>query len=247
MHATSSPFRTKLLTTTSGLILASLAFTGCGSNETDSSASSSASESSSASASVTESGTSTSESVSDKSSTKPSDSSSSDNSSDSAVSASGAYKAADKNGPAQNVPKPVKPEDMNVETPEAMEKFIHYWNDLRNYAIQTGDTSEIRKYTSTEYKTAIQNFDSWDQLYMQHGWIIGGSVDPIFSISDAQSLGDGFYAVPMNYQNQDAIVVLDGEYTAHKMSDDDGRGYALKVQFSDSGNWYVIQQAIVGS
>lgn len=242
MLTTSSPFRTKLLTTTSGLILASLAFTGCGLNETDSSASSSASESSSASASVTESGSTSSEAASDKSSTEPSDSSSSDGSSDAAVSNSGAYKAADKNGPARNVPKPVKPEGMNVETPEAMEKFIHYWNDLRNYAIQTGDTSEIRKYTSTEYKTAIKNFDSWDQLYMQHGWIIGGTQEIAVDLSLDQSKGDGFYVIPVNYNASDAVVVQEDGFTGHKLSEYNGKAFQLRLQFADDNEWYLINQ-----
>lgn len=245
MLTTSSPFRTKLLTTTSGLLLASLAFTGCGSNETESSASSSASESSSSSASVTESGASSNESASDKSTAQPSDSSSSDSSSDSAVSASDAYKAADKNGPAQNVPKPVKPEGMNVETPEAMEKFIHYWNDLRNYAIQTGDTSEIRKYVAIDHKNEIHNYDSWEKIYEQGGWIIGGTREVYSDPSLTASKGDGYYVATANYDYLDAIVVLGGGYTAHKLTDYNGHGYALSVQFADSKKWYMLDEAEV--
>ena len=83
--------------------------------------------------------------------------------------AEGEYEPADEHGPARNVKKPVEPEGMGVETPEAMEKFIYYWNDLNNYAIQTGDTSEIEKCTASTYEAAARNFESWSSLYEKRG------------------------------------------------------------------------------
>lgn len=163
----------------------------------------------------------------------------------------GEYEPADEHGPARNVKKPVEPEGMGVETPEAMEKFIYYWNDLRNYAIQTGDTTEIRKYTAGSFETYVKNFAGWDEIYRTDGWVAGGLVQPAPAISGAVSLGDGFYAIPINYDTTDALAVdTSGEkpyYEAIALSEDNGTGYELKIHYADSGDWYVIDQKIVGA
>ncbi|MFC6352956.1 DUF6318 family protein [Rothia nasimurium] len=77
----------------------------------------------------------------------------------------GEYRAADEHGPAQNVPKPVAPEGMNVESTEAMLLFINYWNDMRNYALQTGDVEQVSSMVDKSF-TQEQNFYSaLDQMY----------------------------------------------------------------------------------
>lgn len=229
----------KVLTTTSAALLASLLFVGCGSDSESSDANATASSNSTSASS--------SPSSSQNSSAQPDQSATASSSEKSSADATnGKYKPADEHGPAQNVPKPVKPEGMDVETPEAMEKFIYYWNELQNYAIQTGDTSEIRKYTSADHKSAVENFDSWDVLYSNGGWVAGGLTKPLFAIDKAQSLGDGYYLVPINYDTTDALAVLNGKYEAHKLSEDNPTGYALKVQFADNQTWYVLNQNLVG-
>lgn len=226
-----SSLTSKVWATTSGVLLTALLLSGCGSSDqaadntappSISASSASASESPSASSSPETSAASPQSSV-----------------------VAGEYKPADEHGPAQNVPKPKKPEGMDVETPEAMEKFISYWNQLRNYAIQTGDTNELRKHVALTNKTEIENYDSWSAIYDREGWIVGGIRKVTYQPSIVQSLGDGKYIVPVNYQNSDAIVVLDGEFTAHKLTELDGRGYALTVQFADDGSWYMIDEAEV--
>lgn len=236
----------KFLTTTSAALLASLLFVGCGSNSESTDANATASSSStSASASPSPSSSSAEAKQPDQSATASSSEKSS------ADATNGKYKPADEHGPAQNVPKPVKPEGMDVETPEAMEKFIYYWNDLRNYAVQTGDTTEIRKYTAGSFKTYVDNFATWDQLYYKDGWVAGGLVKPAIGTPSIVSLGDGYYAVPMNYDTTDALIVDNSGdepyYESLKLSEDNKTGYELKVQYSDSGNWYVIDQKVVGS
>lgn len=229
----------KFLTTTSTALLASLLFVGCGSNGESSDANATASSSSTSASS--------SPSSSQNSSAQPDQSATASSSEKSSADATnGKYKPADEHGPAQNVPKPVKPEGMDVETPEAMEKFIYYWNDLNNYAVQTGDTTEIEKFTSAKYEAAARNFESWKKLYAQDGWMAGGISNPQFDITKVQSLGDGYYVVPINYQTNDALAVLDGKYEALKLSEDNKTGYALQIQFADDGNWYVLDQSVVG-
>ena len=86
----------------------------------------------------------------------------------------GEYRPADDKGPAQNVPKPQEPEGMNFETPEAFFKFIEYWNEQRNYALQTGDVKGYAHITSGAYTKELQAISYMKSVYEKGGWIIGG-------------------------------------------------------------------------
>ena len=86
----------------------------------------------------------------------------------------GEYRPADDKGPAQNVPKPQEPEGMNLETPEAFFKFIEYWNEQRNYALQTGDVKGYAHITSGAYTKELQAISYMKSVYEKGGWIIGG-------------------------------------------------------------------------
>lgn len=151
----------------------------------------------------------------------------------------GEYRPADEHGPAQNVPVPKIPEGMDVESAEGLEKFVGYWNDARNYAVETGDTTLVRERTSVEYSQGIKNFDSWDKLRIAGGWTVGGLQTIKIDKSLIQSLGDGFYVVPMNSQSNDAIVVKNGEFAGHALSEQNLHTYILKLQYADNGKWYL--------
>ena len=86
----------------------------------------------------------------------------------------GEYRAADYEGPAQNVPKPKYPEGMDIETPEGLYKFLQYWTDLHNYAMQTGDSKELGNRTDSEYKSAAEFIQYIYHFYKNGNWIIGG-------------------------------------------------------------------------
>jgi len=86
----------------------------------------------------------------------------------------GEYRPADDKGPAQNVPKPQEPEGMNLETPEAFFKFIEYWNEQRNYALQTGDVKGYAHITSGAFTKELQAISYMKSVYEKGGWIIGG-------------------------------------------------------------------------
>ena len=86
----------------------------------------------------------------------------------------GEYRPADDKGPAQNVPKPQEPEGMNLETPEAFFKFIEYWNEQRNYALQTGDIMGYAHITSGAFTKELQFLSYLKSVYEKGGWVIGG-------------------------------------------------------------------------
>lgn len=67
------------------------------------------------------------------------------------VPSNGEYRPADKNGPAQNVPKPVEPEGMNVESEGGLFKFLSYWNQAVNYGVETGDFTAAKSLIGPGY------------------------------------------------------------------------------------------------
>lgn len=153
---------------------------------------------------------------------------------------SGEYRPADEHGPAQNVPVPKIPEGMDVESAEGLLKFVEYWNSARNYAVETGNTTLVRERTSAEYSKGIKNFDAWDKLRLIDGWTVGGLQKVKIDPSLIQSLGNGFYEVPMNSQTDDAITIKDGMYLPHALSQQDKNTYILKLQYADDKKWYLI-------
>ncbi|MFW0179973.1 DUF6318 family protein [Rothia sp. P5766] len=156
----------------------------------------------------------------------------------------GEYRPADEFGPAQNVPKPVKPEGMNVETTEGMELFINYWNDLRNYAMQTGDVTEITKLVDESF-TQEQNFyTALNQMYTADGWVIGGGRTIHYNKDLLLSHGNGEYSIGANFEVKDSVFWLDGKSTYNDNSNAIYEGVELKLKFKDS-SWKVISANIV--
>ncbi|MDO4885033.1 MAG: DUF6318 family protein [Rothia sp. (in: high G+C Gram-positive bacteria)] len=87
----------------------------------------------------------------------------------------GEYRPADEHGPAQNVPKPMKPAGMNVETVEGVVKFLNYWVEAHNYSIQTGDAQLWANTTSKVYENDTKSIQWLYDLYHNNdGWIAGG-------------------------------------------------------------------------
>ena len=68
----------------------------------------------------------------------------------------GEYRKADWQGPAQNVPKPPAPEEgYREKSISGLEKTIRAWSNWRNYAVETGNFTEVRRYVSQSLKSEI--------------------------------------------------------------------------------------------
>lgn len=106
----------------------------------------------------------------------------------------GEYRPADELGPAQNVPKPVEPNVLNVESEEGLQNFIEYWTDSVNYGIQTGDFSIAKNLTSENFKEDYEFYAWGEELYRRGGWIVGGRREAILYENLMASLGNGLYA-----------------------------------------------------
>ena len=151
--------------TLSALTLTALLLTGCSQEKTSSTPSPEVSHSASASSSAS----SPSNQATSSPAPAPSPSESISYSGGSKAPA-GEYRPADDLGPAQNVPRPVEPEGMNIESEEGLEKFLGYWIDLVNYGVQTGDFAAARNHTSDEYQLDREFFIWVSDIYRRGGW-----------------------------------------------------------------------------
>ncbi|MFW0118770.1 DUF6318 family protein [Rothia sp. P5764] len=156
----------------------------------------------------------------------------------------GEYRPADEFGPAQNVPKPVKPEGMNVETTEGMELFINYWNDLRNYAMQTGDVTEITKLVDESYTQELEFYESLNEIYNSGGWVIGGTRQIHYNKDLLTSDGNGAYSIGCNFDVENTVLWVNGEARAYDASDSIYKGVDLRLTYSNS-SWKIVSAKVV--
>src|SRR6476661_3477074 len=84
------------------------------------------------------------------------------------------YKPADASGRAQNVPIPVLPEAAKAETKEGLEAFARYWFELLSYGYETGDTSRLDDFTSTECRACEQAKTVITGWHTDGRWLVGG-------------------------------------------------------------------------
>lgn len=156
----------------------------------------------------------------------------------------GEYRAADEHGPAQNVPKPVAPEGMNVESTEAMLLFINYWNDMRNYAIQTGDTQDLKRMYEDTYEADLRFIDSVDKLYKNNGWIIGLKRDIHANRELVTNLGNSAYSLGANITVENGVINEVHNIKGIDNSEANLNGYEIIVTFKD-GEWKVSDGKVV--
>lgn len=150
----------------------------------------------------------------------------------------GEYRPADEHGPAQNVPKPKAPEGMNVETLEGLEKFITYWNDMRNYARETGDVTSMKKLVSEDLTDEQEYLDSLHEIYQEGGWLIGGKRTVHYQKENIFSVGDSRYLVYCNLERENMILWYGGEARVYDNSTDVYHGVEVTVDFVN-GQWKV--------
>lgn len=152
----------------------------------------------------------------------------------------GEYRAADEHGPAQNVPKPIAPEGMNVESTDAMLLFINYWNEMRNYANQTGDISSIQSLVDESFEQEQKYYDSLQKIYESGGWVIGGNRTIHYNKDLLIAEGEGKYSIASNFELENTVLWYNGEARAYDNSQNIYRGIMLTVQF-DNGSWRVTK------
>ena len=151
----------------------------------------------------------------------------------------GEYRPADEFGPAQNVPRPVEPEGMNVESVEGMLAFIDYWTEARNYANQTGNAEIIRGLVHESFETEFKFYNALEFIYDSEGWVIGGNIKIHYNKNLITSLGGGEYSIGSNFEVQDSVLWVNGEARAYDNSDLIYRGVDLRLIYIDS-QWKML-------
>lgn len=151
----------------------------------------------------------------------------------------GEYRPADEQGPAQNVPKPVKPEGMNEETAAGLEKFILYWNDCVNYGIQTGDFSYAKPLISEDYATDHEFYIWAEEIYKRGGWIVGGRREAVLGEGRLAAQGNGVYIWGGNLNVEDIQAYLDGPGAIGDGSYSRGKEIQYVTNFVN-GAWQIV-------
>lgn len=90
---------------------------------------------------------------------------------------SAVYKPASAEGPAENVPLPVMPEEAKVESKEGLIAFARHWYDLVNYGFETGHTEPVRDISGPDCKICSHFYSGVEDAYSDGGWLEGGSLE----------------------------------------------------------------------
>ncbi|MFF1831909.1 DUF6318 family protein [Paenarthrobacter sp. NPDC058040] len=100
-----------------------------------------------------------------------------------APTSSGAYKPADANGKAQNVPVPMMPALAKENSKEGLEAFIRYWFQLLSYAYETGDGHAAKDLSAVECVLCSDLLSAVATNYTDNRWLVGGQYEtPVIEV-----------------------------------------------------------------
>lgn len=148
----------------------------------------------------------------------------------------GEYRAADEQGPAQNVPKPEAPAGMNVESDEGLEKFLGYWAESVNYGLQTGDFSYASPLIGNEHTSDLEYFAWVENVYHHDGWVVGNLRSVVLGDGLLVTQDNHFYTWGGNLVVQNAYIYSGGESAFYDNSFTKTRGVSFEAEFID-GKW----------
>ncbi|MGW9402624.1 DUF6318 family protein [Arthrobacter sp. NPDC055585] len=121
-----------------------------------------------------------------------------------APSPSATYKPASAEGPAENVPLPVMPEEAKVDSKEGLIAFARYWYELVNYGYETGDVQPIKTVSRPECTDCSRYYRVVSDGYDSSDWIVGAHIT-VLGIDSAYVLtSEGRYQVLVQFK-QDAF------------------------------------------
>ena len=121
----------------------------------------------------------------------------------------GTYEPATRETPAKNVPKPIKPENMNENSVAGLYSSIAFIGAALQYALQTGDVSPIKESAmSDEDKERTLSGALFADLQGGKSWLADPKI--VMNFEDAQPKEEnGTYTWPVN------VSVSQGEYAVH--------------------------------
>ena len=90
---------------------------------------------------------------------------------------SATYKPASAEGPAENVPLPVMPEEAKVQSKEGLEAFARYWYEAANYGYETGDVGLVQAISAPDCTTCLNYYGVVEQGFVGDGWMAKSQID----------------------------------------------------------------------
>ena len=149
---------------------------------------------------------------------------------------SAVYKPASAEGPAENVPLPVMPEEAKVESKEGLIAFARHWYDLANYGYETGDVEPLKAISGPDCTACSGLYSSIGKGYVENDWIAGAIVEVTSVASDFILLETGEYQVLVMF-TQEPIEAY-GPGGRHYNTIGEGNPYVqlIEADFSN-GRW----------
>ncbi|MCR1162177.1 DUF6318 family protein [Paenarthrobacter sp. UW852] len=154
----------------------------------------------------------------------------------------GAYKPADANGKAQNVPVPVMPELAKENSKAGLEAFIGYYYAQLSYVDETGDMSAWLPLNSPNCRLCAQLQKSGEDAYINGRWIAGGRITiPVihvqWSTEDVPAATVQVIQERIDYYNADRSVGR----ARSEASNDAFAFYAKHIE----GAWTVVDLGVI--
>ncbi|MEE2570700.1 DUF6318 family protein [Pseudarthrobacter sp. J64] len=154
-----------------------------------------------------------------------------------------AYKPADANGKAENVPVPYLPALAKENSKEGLEAFVRYWFAAYSYASETGDLSAWAAVTDTKNSTAAAQQKAVELNYADGSWMAGGEIstsvvgtvwapDGKSQLATVQVIQD-----PIQYHEADGSV-------AQPETPASNYAFAVTAAFQDQ-SWRVVDSNVI--
>lgn len=105
-------------------------------------------------------------------------------SSSASPSPSATYKPASADGPAENVPLPVMPEEAKVESKEGLIAFARYWYELASYGYETGDIDPLKEISGPDCTACNGAYSTLEKWYAGDNWAAGGQIEVTSAASE---------------------------------------------------------------
>ena len=155
------------------------------------------------------------------------------------------YKPATDQGPAENVPLPVLPEQANEFSKEGLIAFTEYWYSTLGYAFETGDPIPMMDISGANCTACTKMAETVVPWHSDGRWIVGGQITVLSSNTSFTAVADGSYEITaLVRQNQ--LKFYRGDHT---LADDHGQNPSvadLLTAAYDSGQWSAISVIRVG-
>ena len=116
---------------------------------------------------------------------------------------SAAYKPASAQGPAENVPLPVMPEEAKVQSKEGLEAFARYWYELVNYGYESGDVSPVQSLSDPTCLACQNYYEVVTGSYADSGWITAGEIQVKEAATEYVLTSEGRFQVLVVIQQDD--------------------------------------------